>query len=67
MTERRLNHFSEKEKRFILIKTERLLNHIKAVMDGTGNPESHGVDFEIELNDLKMTYDNFTKYRGNDR
>ena len=64
MTERKLNDFTDKEKRFILTKTERLLNHAKEVTDGTGDPEQNAIDFEIELNDIKRTYDNFKKYKG---
>lgn len=64
MTERRFNHFTGKEKRFILTKAERLLQYAKNITDGTGDPEANAIDFEIELNDIKRTYDNFKKYKG---
>ena len=64
MAERRLNHFTGKEQRLILVKTERLLNHVKAIIDGTGDPVSNAVDFEVELNNLKYDYENLKRYKG---
>ena len=56
-----LNNFNEKEKKAMQIKARLLLHYATAIVEGTGDPELNAIDFEVELHNLYISYENLKK------
>ena len=57
---RRVDMFTEKEKRALLIKAVRLATHLQNLIDGN-NPEQNAVEFDAELDNFVYDYDKMRK------
>lgn len=57
---RRVDMFTEKEKRALLIKAVRLVTHLQNLIDGI-NPEQNAVEFDADLDNFVYDYEKMKK------